>query len=50
MTITVHVPDFLLEDLGESPEELRREIFVSPPSISTAAAWFRRGEAPRSPV
>ena len=26
MTITVHVPDSLLEDLGETPEELRREI------------------------
>ena len=26
MTITVHVPDSLLENLGETPEELRREI------------------------
>ena len=26
MTITVQVPDSLLEDLGESPEDLRREI------------------------
>ena len=26
MTITVHVPDSLLEDLGENAEDLRREI------------------------
>ena len=45
MTITVHVPDSLLEDLGETPEGSVERSFVSPQSTSTAAAWFRRGRA-----
>jgi predicted HTH domain antitoxin len=38
MTITVHVPDALLEDLDTSPEELDREI-----RLAAAIHLYRRG-------
>ena len=50
MTITVHVPDSLLEDLGETPEELRREILRVAAIHLYSRGLVSQGRGRRSPV
>ena len=50
MTITVQVPDSLLEDLATSPEELDREIRLAAAIHLYSRGLVSQGKGPRSPV